>query len=302
MATGDPHGGRARTPADARASSGLAVAGFVAVAVGSLGPWVTSGLGSVNGTHGDGVITLIAAGVGGLGLALNRVSRTGIVIAGLAALVAAGTAGYDIVHIERSAASAGWGVYVAFVGALAVVIAVAVETPRTPRTVTWVIAPLGAAAVFVAGPIGAAGTSEVRPTANPRSASFSATNPRSAPSVAASSTSSGARPRAGHSPPAVGGIGQSAATSPGADGLRHCNPSVLAGPATSCPFAENVFKAVVASYRKSRSLPFAVFVSSPETRQLRSVSCVLTAGQLRCVDPTGSLAMFSPRSVQAGNP
>ena len=38
------------------------------------------------------------------------------------------------------------------------------------------------------------------------------------------------------------------------------------------------------------------------TRQLRSVSCVLTAGQLRCVDPTGSLAMFSPRSVQTGNP
>src|SRR6185437_15519171 len=102
-------------------------------------------------------------------------------IAGLAAVVAAGVAGYDIVHVERVTAdvtlfgnriaTAGWGVYVAFVGALAALSAIASEAPRVLRAVLWLGAGAGAVAVLIAGPIGATDTSKASRAASAASTS-----------------------------------------------------------------------------------------------------------------------------------
>ena len=99
----DPSPGRPRTLGDVRLSSAVGVLGFVAAAVGSVGPWITTVLGSVAGTHGDGKITLAAAVVGVVALGVIRgAARTRI--ASSAALVVMAVAAYDIVHIEREVA------------------------------------------------------------------------------------------------------------------------------------------------------------------------------------------------------
>ena len=110
-----------------RLSTLVAVVGFAVVAVGSIGPWGTVGALSVSGTKGDGVITLVCAAVGVLALALGRGRTVAAIIAGVAAVVALVTAGYDTVHIAYEASQitpfgvqlvhAGWGVYVVVIGA-----------------------------------------------------------------------------------------------------------------------------------------------------------------------------------------
>ncbi len=309
MSSDEQHrGNRPRTLADVRVSSAVALLAFVVVGVGSFGPWVTTVVGSAPGTRGDGWITLAAAVVGGLAIALDRGSGAGIVVAGLAALAAAGAAGYDLVHIERMTtdvtvfgnrlATAGWGVYVAFGGALVALAALASEAARVPRTVVWLVAAIGALAVLIAGPIRGANTSKASTSARAPSTSVSTPSTPAAPTVSHSSTAPAVPTTAQTTPAPVVEKGPSASTSPGDERERHCDPNVLAGPETNCPYAENVFKAVAASYRKSGSLPFAVFASSPETHQLYSLNCDKSAGLVRCVDTTGALVQFSPQSVK----
>jgi hypothetical protein len=135
---------RPRTVADAvggmRITTAVAVLGIIVLAVGSLGPWLTTFLGSVEGIRGDGKITLGAAGVAALALLLSRGRTAGIIIAGLAAFGGLGVAGYNLVHIQHAAtratlfghqlATAGWGVYVALIGAAVAVVALALGGPR----------------------------------------------------------------------------------------------------------------------------------------------------------------------------
>lgn len=110
----------------------VCLTGLVALAVGSVGPWVTAVFVSADGTQGDGKLTLIAAGLGALFLLLARGTA---ILTALLALGGLGVAIYDIVHVSQKAqeltingtqiAHVGWGLYVcaggaviAFIGAL----------------------------------------------------------------------------------------------------------------------------------------------------------------------------------------
>lgn len=121
---------RPRTVGDAlsdmRLSSAAAVLGFLIIVAGSFGPWVDTFLGSVGGLRGDGKITLGAAIVGIGVLVLGRGSHGAYVLAGIAAVVALVTSGYDFVHIRHAVAGAsllghrvadvGWGPVAALLG------------------------------------------------------------------------------------------------------------------------------------------------------------------------------------------
>ena len=123
-----------RQTAAGESKTGLLVclAGLVALAVGSVGPWVTAVFVSASGTQGDGKLTLIAAGLGALFLLPGRGTA---ILTALLALGGLGVAIYDIVHVSQKAqdltingtqiAHVGWGLYVcaggaaiAFIGAL----------------------------------------------------------------------------------------------------------------------------------------------------------------------------------------
>src|SRR3954470_1105484 len=95
-----------------------------ALAVGSLGPWATVGPFSKGGTEGDGVLTLIGAGLAAL--ALWRWTRTGsrtmliagMVVAGLSVLVCL----YDTVDVPGGGVSLGWGLILALVASVALTV------------------------------------------------------------------------------------------------------------------------------------------------------------------------------------
>lgn len=126
----------------------IALVGAVAMAVGSVGPWATVlGLISVDGTAGDGKITLAAAAVAGLAcLRMGPHGRRdlGAYVAVAAVLVGAVTAGYDLSNLSSAIGSAGaggiaqvgWGLYAVLAGALvtlgAIVSTVRNPGPRTP--------------------------------------------------------------------------------------------------------------------------------------------------------------------------
>ncbi len=106
------------------------LAGFVALAVGSVGPWVDAVFASVSGAHGDGVLTLIAAGLGALTLLFG--SAGGAVFAVLMGIAGLGVSIFDIVHVSDKlsqatidgvqVASVGWGLYVCAAGAVLAII------------------------------------------------------------------------------------------------------------------------------------------------------------------------------------
>lgn len=145
-----------------RLSTLVAVIGFAAVAVGSIGPWGTVGALAVSGTKaGDGIITLVCAAIGVLALVLGRDRGSAALIAGVAAVAALATAGYDTVHIAYEASKytlfgvqllqAGWGVYVAVIGAVIAFGALAMRLSESLlRTGAIVLAVTAGAGVFVA--------------------------------------------------------------------------------------------------------------------------------------------------------
>ena len=118
-----------------RASTALAVLGSVMVIVGSLGPWLSTVLGSVSGVQGsaDGRLTLGAGVVAMLALAAGRGRQWGSLLAGMALLAALGVACFDTARVvyETSkltvfgyrVAGAGWGLYLTVAGAAIGVVA-----------------------------------------------------------------------------------------------------------------------------------------------------------------------------------
>jgi hypothetical protein len=123
-----------------------AVASIVLMVVGALGPWAKVLTLTINGTDDgkDGWVVVGAAAVAALGLLLCLlVRRWGPALLVLLAAFASGaTAGYDIrdTHtLESNAglgASTGWGLYVALVGSISLLLAsigVVVETRRARR-------------------------------------------------------------------------------------------------------------------------------------------------------------------------
>jgi hypothetical protein len=94
----------------------------------------------------------------------------------------------------------------------------------------------------------------------------------------------------------------SATTTTPSAALRSCDPNISAGADTSCPFAENVFKAVAAAYQSTGSIPSQVSAFSPVTAKHYSLACVNADQQVACSDQTGSLVTFSVASVKAFGP
>ena len=131
-----------------RLTSALAGLGAVIVAAGSLGPWVTTALGSVSGVDGgsDGWVTLGAAVVAVVSLLSAQGRRWGSVTGWLMLVGALGVACYDgarviyatskLTFLGFHLADAGWGLYVvaggAALGALALSFA-AVTSERDER-------------------------------------------------------------------------------------------------------------------------------------------------------------------------
>lgn len=129
--------------------------GFFAAALvvfGSFGPWVNAGPIEVSGIRGDGVITLIAAGVGLLVVGFGRWH----LVAVISALVAASTAIHGIAAIGSVsddnifALSIGWGVIACLLGSLGLLVwALATSWGRTDRRVAYAGTALASAVLLV---------------------------------------------------------------------------------------------------------------------------------------------------------
>ena len=114
-------------PARAQAARnwvGIGVAGYVALAIGSIGPWATDVFSSASGTQADGKYTLGAAVIGAI-LLLLRPPKA--VWSGAVALLTVATCIVDLVRVTHKAREfmlggvqvvhVGWGLYVATGGA-----------------------------------------------------------------------------------------------------------------------------------------------------------------------------------------
>jgi hypothetical protein len=114
--------------------AGLALLGALVIAAGSVGPWVDTVLGSLNGTRADGQITLAAAVLAfacTFLIATGKGGRLSMVVALLAGVGAGITAVVDLVDIQHKVegatlfgaqmATPGWGIYAVIVGAVLVV-------------------------------------------------------------------------------------------------------------------------------------------------------------------------------------
>jgi hypothetical protein len=126
-----------------RVSTAAAALGFTVAAIGSIGPWATVlGLLSVDGTAGDGRITLGLAVFAVLALVIGRGASVASAIAALVALAIGVVAVIDLVDLDHvttsptvgDAVSAGWGLYAVLAGAVIALAAIAPEvTILRPR-------------------------------------------------------------------------------------------------------------------------------------------------------------------------
>jgi hypothetical protein len=117
----------------------VAIGAAVGIAIGSIGPWADTFLGSVAGTQGgDGKMTLvIAIGVGFVAFLTKTASRRAwlLIAAVLASLLAAYAAIHDLVNLETGTqeifgrqvdlVSAGWGIWVTAIASLVALVATA---------------------------------------------------------------------------------------------------------------------------------------------------------------------------------
>lgn len=106
-------------------SEAVAYLAIALTAIGSLGPWVTTFVGSVSGTSGDGTITLVLAIVAAIAAWCSWL-RTAI----LASVVAAAVAAYDASNVDHVTGNsvlvhAGWGLHATLVGAIVATLALA---------------------------------------------------------------------------------------------------------------------------------------------------------------------------------
>lgn len=139
----------------------LGVLAAVALIGGSVGPWVVAGIFSVGGTHGDGLITLIAGVVALVPIVIGR--WPGLVLA--SALVAASVAIYDLSRIipitgstELFSISLGWGLVLATVASLGLLAVALVGIARTAsRPVALATGSIASVIVIAFVALGAAG-------------------------------------------------------------------------------------------------------------------------------------------------
>jgi hypothetical protein len=116
-------------------STAIAVLGLVLAAIGSIGAWATVfGLFSVDGTAGDGRITLGLAAFGVVALLVGRGASLASALAALVALAVVAVAIVDLVDLSHvsgptlgHAVSAGWGLYAVLAGGIIAVGAIASE-------------------------------------------------------------------------------------------------------------------------------------------------------------------------------
>jgi hypothetical protein len=73
---------------------------------------------------------------------------------------------------------------------------------------------------------------------------------------------------------------------------------VAVGPKTSCPFADNVFKAYAGVYQQGIRGSIQVAAASPETGQTYQVQCGDDGKTVRCATTNGALVSFPLRAVQ----
>jgi hypothetical protein len=113
-------------------SVAAAAIGVILMIVGSFGPWAkVLGTVTINGTDSgkDGWVTLVCGIIAAVFLLIVALARLRWLAIGalLAGLVAAATAAYDITDINRlgngSVASTQWGIYLALIGSIIVVLA-----------------------------------------------------------------------------------------------------------------------------------------------------------------------------------
>jgi hypothetical protein len=235
-------------------------------------------------------------------LAFGRGSDGSMVTAAVIAVVAAGLAGYNIIHISRATAnvtlfghhlaSTGWGLYVTFGGALATLIALVSDSSPGIRGLTAVVAIAGAIAVLAAGPLVGSFTA-IAPTVGATSPStVPSTSPAQASGTTVPTISTPTSTSSTYSAPGTAPTN----TTPSA-GSQKCDANITAGPDTSCPFAENVSRAVAAGYQRTGQIPTQVTSSSPVTGKSYQLSCV-SATIISCTTASGASATFSVHSVQ----
>jgi hypothetical protein len=110
--------------------------------------------------------------------------------------------------------------------------------------------------------------------------------------VATGSFSSG--PEATH--PASGQIGGAAAKA----GAKPCGGGVLAGPATTCPFAHNVFVGYWEAYESRGALPHTkLTILSPSTEDDYGVSCSLNGATVECSGEQNAFVKFPIQAVRS---
>jgi hypothetical protein len=280
--------------AGVRVSTAVAFLGFVGLAAGSLGPWVATVLGSAAGTHGDGKITLGAAAIAALALLIAQGRTGGAIVAGLAAAVGLGVAGYDLVHIQHAAAhatlfgpqlaDAGWGVYVALVGAAVALTALVSAAPMLLRGTVTVVAVVGSAGAIVAGQIvvhqrasnASGSTAFASPTTNAQATTASTTNAPAANTTATNSATTGTTSASGlTSTPtgSYGGVAPLDLSGPATDQAGCGDEAFTVGPPTSCPFATNVFDTARSGYAATGQVPATVVAFSPVTHETYRMKC-----------------------------
>jgi hypothetical protein len=295
-----------------RLSTAAALLGAAIVAAGSVGPWVDTFLGSLGGLRGDGRITLGAAVVAVVALLAGGNTGVGRVIAGVAGLVALGTAGYDFIHIRHAAAGAtlfghrvadvGWGPIAVLGGGALMISALVADTPPLLRGTVTAGALAAVVAVIIVGArestSHAGQVAQTVPTiptvpSVPIPATVPTVPTTAATGAATTSGSTPAPPPAGASQSQVqawctqneskiGGCGTPDNPAPGQTsswvGYRPCDPNISATPSASCPFAENVFYEVGTSWMNgqwntTQILPLNVY--SPTTSQSYPLECEL---------------------------
>jgi hypothetical protein len=130
----------------------VAIIGAAVLAVGSLLPWAEVNAGllerKVNGTEGDGVITLVIAILVGLvaalGLLKREVAGAAVTVVLLGGVAAGGVAIYDTANVSDAAkraedisslvtAKVGGGLYVCIVGAVVVVVGALLANAKKAR-------------------------------------------------------------------------------------------------------------------------------------------------------------------------
>jgi len=81
--------------------------------------------------------------------------------------------------------------------------------------------------------------------------------------------------------------------------LRHCDPNVEANALTSCPFAENVFRAYAHAYGPSGSDVTTIAAFSPVTGQSYALNCHQDADFVSCVGGQNAGVRFPLEAVAA---